>query len=178
MANPFAGIITADMKALFNNAISSLLESTALTVPCQFIFADTDFIECPNCFFDAMSGRSSNIYRPGGPIDFNYGNCPYCYGIGKITLDETLNTNLIVLWNYKDWIGWNGVPDNTMVPFGQCQTMSALSTLTDIKRAKEIILNTNLSTYVKHRFERSSEPNPIGLGDDAFVLCMWKRIAG
>ena len=93
-----------------------------------------------------------------------------------IITDNTTNSNLIVIWNYKDFVGWKGVPDNTTIPFGHCQTMSALSTLSNIKKAKEIILNTDLSAYVKHRFERMGEPNPIGLGNDAYVITTWKRI--
>ena len=123
-----------------------------------------------------MSNRSSNIYKIGGPIPFTQGNCPYCYGLGVITTDHTVSLNLVVLWNYKDWIGWNGVPDHTNVPFGQAQTLSKLSTLSNIKSAKELIIDTDMSAYVKHRFERTSEPNPIGFGSDDYIVANWKRI--
>jgi aminopeptidase C len=82
----------------------------------------------------------------------------------------------MVLWNYKDWVGWNGIPDQSMTPFGQCQTLSKMSTISNIKNAQEIILNTDIEKYVKHRFQRISEPNPIGFGADSYIVVMWKRI--
>jgi hypothetical protein len=84
-----------------------------------------------------MTGRSSNVWKPTGSIEFSQGNCPYCYGVGQITSEGTLNLNIAVLWNYRDWIGWNNIPDDNRTAFGNVQTLSLLSTLTDIKRAKE-----------------------------------------
>lgn len=177
MSNQFSGIITTAFKTLFTNAIDALLEDTALTVPCRLIFTNTTFEECPNCLYDTMSQRSSNIYQSGGPIEFTQGVCPYCHGIGRIASDNTKNLNLMVIWDYKQWIGWNGVPDNTTTAFGQCQTLSKLSTVTDIKNAQEMIVDTDISAYVKHRFQRTSEPNPINFGADSYFATMWKRIS-
>lgn len=178
MSNPFSGILTTAFKTTFVNAIDALLENDALTLPCQYIFADTDMEECPNCIFDAISGRSSGQYKAGGPISFTHGNCPYCYGVGLINTDSTLNTHLVILFDYKQWIGWNGVSDNTMVPFGQVQTLSKLSSsLVNIRRAKELLIDTNILQYVRHRFTRISEPNPLGLGGDDYIVTMWKRLS-
>jgi len=172
----FDGIITSNHKTLFNDAISALLANSALTIPCQLIFEDTQIEECPNCIFDSMTGRSTGIYKAGGPMPFTHGNCPYCFGVGTLATDNTLNTYMAVLWNYKEWIGWAGIPNNTLVPYGQAQTLTAISMLTDIKRAKEVIFATDLSAYVKHRFIRDGEPNPIGFGGSDFLTTMWKRI--
>ena len=170
------GLITADFKALFKSSIDSLLETTGLTLPCRPVFTDNDTTECPNCYFDSISNRSSNTYRENGPIPFYNGNCPYCYGVGLIYTDTSLDLSMVVIWNYKDWIGFNGIPDNTLIPFGQAQTMSALSTLSSIKRSKELIIDTNLETYTNNRFERTGEPNPIGLGSDDYIVTTWKKI--
>ena len=172
----FTGIITSQFKTLFTDMIDALLEDSALTVPCQLIFTNTQFTECPNCIYDSQSGRSSNLYNDTGPISFDQGVCPYCHGIGSVVTDNTLNLNLMVLWNYKDWIGWNGIPDDTGMAFGQVQTISKISTLPDIKNAQEIIIDTDIQHYVKHRFQRSSEPNPVGLGADSYIATMWKRV--
>jgi len=173
----FDGIISSQFKSLWVDAIDALLEDTALTLPCQLIFTNTTFEECPNCLYDAMSGRSANTYNGTGPISFTQGVCPYCHGLGTIATDNTLNLNLMVIWNYKDWIGWSGVPDQSMTPFGQCQTISKISTISDIKNAQEIILDTDITKYVKHRFQRTSEPNPVGLGADSYIATMWKRVS-
>lgn len=166
----FDGIINDQFLAIFEDAISSF------AIPCQLIFTNTQFTECPNCLFDGMSQRSSNQYNGSGPISFTNGVCPYCHGVGLVAPSKTKAIDLVILWNYKDWVGWNGVPDQSMTSFGQCQTMSKMATVADIKNAQEVILDTDISQYVKHRFQRISEPNPIGLGSDSYILTMWKRI--
>jgi len=171
-----ADIIIPAHKTLFNDMINALLADTALTIPCQLLFEDTQLEECPNCVFDSVSNRSSNVYKAGGPISFTHGNCPYCFGVGTLATDNTTTLYMAVLWNYKEWIGWNGIPDDTLLPYGQCQTLTKISTLTDIKRAKEVLFATDLSAYAKHRFIRVSEPNPIGFGGSDFITTIWKRI--
>lgn len=172
----FTGIINSTFKTLFNDAIDALLESTALTRPCQLIFGDASAIECPNCYFDVVSQRSNGIYKSGGSIPFYQGVCPYCFGVGKIYTDSTSTISMAVLWNYKDWVGWNGTNEGTKNPYGWVQTISKFSTITDIKRANKVIINTDISSSVKHVFERRSEPNPAGFGADDYLFTMWERI--
>lgn len=172
----FTGIITAQFKQIYRDMITALLEDTALTLPCQLIFADTIFTRCPNCIYDAMSNRSSNIYLAGGPISFTHGVCPYCHGMGTLPADTTLNMNLMVIWEPKQWVGWTGVKDNTIVPYGQAQTISTLATLPDLKRCQSLLIDTNIQQYVKYLYERITEPGPLGLGSDDFIVTMWKRV--
>jgi hypothetical protein len=47
-----------------------------------------------------------------------------------------------------------------------------------LQRAKDIIVATEVSGFFKHRYERMSEPTPIGLGNNEFVLCTWRRAGG
>lgn len=46
--------------------------------------------ECPNCWFDKGNNKSSNRYKTGGPISFNFGICPYCKGLGKSETETTV----------------------------------------------------------------------------------------
>lgn len=175
--NPFTGIITPALKTTFNNAIDAMLEATACTVPCQITYGDTKFTDCPNCIFSAHTGRSSNRYQSGGPQPFSFGNCPVCYGKGKIPDEQTESIDLIILWDYKDWIGFQGTEARTLAKDGFCQSMSNLvDTITAIKKAKYILLNTDLDLYIHHRFERYGEPNPIGFGSDRYLITTWKPI--
>jgi hypothetical protein len=174
--NPFLNLLSAQFKQTFINAIDSVLDSSGLTLPCQLTFADTTYTECPNCVYDTMSQMSSNVYKTGGPIVFTQGNCPYCRGIGTIAIDNISLIYMVVLWNYKDWIGWQGIPDQSMTPFGQVQTLSKMTTLPDIKNAKEVLLDVDIAKYVQHRFQRVGEPNPIGFGTSSYIATMWKRI--
>lgn len=176
MTNYFSEIINDDLKSLYNDAIDSILESTALTRKCQLIFTDTGAELCSNCYFDSATQRSNGIYRTGGLIPFNQGICPVCFGVGKIYVDATSDVYMAVLWNYKDWVGWNGTSEGVKNPYGWVQTISKFSTITDIKRASKIIINTDIESYVKHVFERKSEPNPAGFGSDDYLFTMWSRI--
>ncbi len=39
--------------------------------------------QCTNCFIDPLSKRSMGVYRKGGPVPFEKGQCPVCNGKGK-----------------------------------------------------------------------------------------------
>jgi len=171
MANPFLGIITSNLKELYTNMINSLLEDDSLTVPCRLVYTGSKWTLCPNCLTSPITGRSTNIYNGTGPAPFTQSTCSICNGIGKLNTQSTEIIYMAVLWNYKDWIG---VQINS--PAGLVQTLSKIDTLDNIKRANEILVDTNIEQYVKHRFQRLGEPNAIGLGASSYVLTMWERI--
>ncbi len=171
MANPFEGIITSEFKELFTNMIDSLLEDTALTVPCRLVYEATKFNLCANCVPNPISGRSTNVFQTGGPAPFFTGSCPICHGVGRLPDQQTEIIYLCVIWNYKDWIG--DVPVHS--PDGFVQTISKLDTLDNIKRANEVLIDTNIEQYTKHVFERDGEPNMQGFGNSSYVFTMWKR---
>jgi len=173
MSNPFSGIITADHQLVYINMIDGLLEG--FQKPCVLIYGDTLWTECRNCTFDSISNRSSGIYKTGGPIVFDHGVCPFCMGAGRIENNNEEIIQLVPLWNYKDWVGWD-TRDKTRSPNGYVQTISGMDTITKIKRAKEIIINNDIAAYSNHRFTRDGEPTPVGLGTDAYIFTMWKSI--
>ena len=173
MVSPFVGLITSDMKTLFTNAINALLEDDSCTLICRFIYEGTKFEDCINCLL-GPSGRSANIYQDGGPIPFRSGQtCPLCGGVGKIISDSTETINMMVIWNYKEWVPMNA---SINVPEGSIQTLSKLATLDEIKRVNEIIVDTDIESYVKHRFQREGEPNPCGFGASSYVATIWKPV--
>ena len=89
MVNPFSGIINDEIKALFKNAISALLDDAALTVPCTLMYGGK-FATCSNCIYDPIGKKSANRYLSGGPIPFNNGQiCPFCHGAAILTLFNT-----------------------------------------------------------------------------------------
>ena len=171
MANPFEGIITSAFKTTFTNMIDSLLEDAALTVPCRFVYMGTKWSECANCRVNPISGRSTSVYRSGGPVPFSGSVCPVCNNNARIPDQSTETIYMCVLWNYKDWIG--GIQTNS--PEGLVQTISKLDTLDNIKRATEVVVDTDIENYVKHVFEREGEPNMCGLGANSYVFTMWRR---
>ena len=177
MPNPFTDIITSDMKSMFTNAIDALLEDDALTVTCKMVMKDMSKTDCQNCIFDAATGKSSNKYKPGGPRPFYTGVCPYCKSAGVITTDDEEEIDLIVLWDSKDWVGWKGSAEMSRFPEAYIQTMSKVSTVTKLKRASELIVNTDTEKYEHHRFTRAGAPNYCGLGADSYVFISWKLMS-
>lgn len=171
MANPFSGIITSSFKTLFTNMIDSLLEDDALTLPCQLIYEGTKFTLCTNCTPNPMSGRSTNVYKGGGPAPFYTGSCPICHGVNRIADNQTESLNMAVIWDYRQWLGDMAVQN----PEGFVQTISLIDTLDNIKRANEVIIDTDIQNYVKHVFEREGEPNPQGFGASSYVFTLWKK---
>ena len=56
------------------------------------------------------------------------------------------------------------------------QTISKIDTMPKLLRAKDIQPSTDIDGYVDARFERISDPQPVGFGGDDYVFCNWKRI--
>jgi len=172
--NPFSGLVDSSFKTVFNNAISSLLDDSALTISCTLTYGVTRYESCVNCVYDPIGRKSSNRYQNGGPIPFPFqGICPVCNSAGKRPVESTENVNLAVIFEPRDFIDL-GVHANT--PDGYIQTLAKKTMTPKLQRAKEIIVATDISGYFSHRYQRASEPTPIGLGNNEFVVCSWKRV--
>ena len=175
MANPFAGLISTAIKNDFDNAIKALLESgtTGTAVKCRLNFGTSKFTLCENCIYDPIGKKSSNRYITGGPVPFANGQiCPLCNGAGRIAQDNSEEIDLAVIWDHKSWIDL-GV--NINAPEGYAQTISEISSLPKIKKAKDVIFSIDIEKHAIHRFVRYGEPTPMGIGRDSFVVTMWQR---
>jgi len=162
------------MKGLFKDAIDALLEDTALTLPCTLYYGVTKWENCSNCIYDPIGKKSSNRFQDGGPVPFPFGGvCPVCNSAGKRPVITTDTLNLAVIFNYKDFLQMSTPVNN---PAGIIQTVSKKETTSKLKRAKEIQVATDIKAYADHRFERMSEPEPVGFGNSDFVICNWKRL--
>lgn len=176
MTNPFSGIITQGFKDLHKNMIDALLEDSALTRPCRLVYSSTKYDDCPNCIYDSLGNRSSGRYDSStGTIPFNLGaRCPVCNGAGRIATEETEDDiYLCILWDYKQWINFDV---STQSPKGKVQTLSKIELAPKLKRTNKIIFATDVEPYIRHTFERDSEPQPCGLGANNYITVLWKRI--
>ena len=100
MVNPFSGIIDNNFKAIFNNAMSAVLESDALTIACTLDYGVTKYENCANCVFDPIGRKSANRFLDGGPIPFPFGGiCPLCNGAGKKPVVSSENVHLAVIFD-------------------------------------------------------------------------------
>jgi hypothetical protein len=174
MVNPFSGIIDSNFKTVFNNAIFAILENDALTITCTLEYGITKYENCANCVFDPIGRKSANRFQDGGPIPFPYGGiCPMCNGAGKKPVTSSEDVNLAVIFEPRQFLEIS-TPVNTADGF--IQTLAKKEMTPKLQRAKEIIVATEISGFFKHRYERVSEPSPIGLGNNEFVLCNWRRM--
>lgn len=173
--NPFSGLINKDFKNLFNNAIDSLLETNALTIPCilKYISTNKEQNLCNNCLFDSISLLSSNIYNNSGPQPFPENTiCPVCLGTGTLSnniKEETLY--LAVIFDSKYFLNYSNKLVN--IQTGTVQTISKIDTIHKLRNANEIIFNTDIGNYGSYIYQRSSDPEPCGFGDHRYIVTMW-----
>lgn len=170
MANPFSKLINAALKKQYKFAIDAVIEDCE--VPCRLYFPTTKFNPCTSCG-QTISGGSPNPFLAG-----NKGKpttlCPVCGGDGKIPVENYEDLNLCVMWDYNK--NYQVVPGIAMSTEGVVRTFSKISTIKLIKTCKYIIFNVNLENSNKHQFQRDGEPNPMGFGEDAYIVTHWKSI--
>lgn len=162
-----------DLKKIYNKQIDLLLASSGLATEVEFNFGITNTSVCPNCIYDANLKKSSGKYKTGGPIPFPIGKlCPYCNGSGSYGIIKSESGYLAIIWDYKKWINPPPQIDN---PDGYIQTICDKTYLTNIKTCKDltVLYNQNGSNPV---FQLFGEPNPAGLGDNNYLICLWKKI--
>lgn len=163
----------SQLKTIYNQQINLLLASTGLTTQCIFNYGTSKNTICPNCVFDPNLKKSSNKYKAGGPIPFVIGKiCPYCSGMGFYGEIKTKCGYLAILWDYKTWIN---PPTNISNPEGFIQTICDRTYLNDIRTCKDITVVYN-SLGSNPIFQLHAEPNPVGLGDNNYLICTWKKV--
>ncbi len=171
MVNYYSGLIDSTFKNLYTDAISALMYDDALVTPCTIHYGVTKYENCSNCVFDAIGNKSANKFQDGGPMPFPFGSiCPMCNGNGKRAYEASENIKLMIVWNYKQFINNNTVNN----PEGVIQSITFAKNTPKLKKAKEIIIATDIDKYSRHRFERISDPQPCGFSNE-FVECLWKR---
>lgn len=168
-------IITPQLKALYNEAIDSLIGQNGLAVPCKIIYDSLKRSTCTNCVVDPIQQRSSNKYNGTGPVPFpNMGICPVCAGYGFIDMSAEETVYLAVIFDSKYWFNWDSKAVN--IASNMAQSICNINLLPKLQNAKEIIIDTNVSLYGNRRYSRSSEPEICGFGDNRYIITMWQKI--
>lgn len=110
--------------------------------------------------------NSINNHRKGGG-DVNIGN--------KTIIETEVLTDILlkVYWDDKQFIGIAG---DIVIPAGAIQTIGFMTDLPSIMRSKQLIVHKGIKDYKELRFERFTEPVPMGFKHDRYFSCMWKRI--
>lgn len=98
----------------------------------------------------------------------------YDRGIKTIREIETLSeVKLKVYWDQRNWIG---VAGNIQIPDGSIQTIGFMTDLPKVLKAKALIVHKEIKDYKELRFERMGEHIPMGLRQNRYFACNWRRI--
>lgn len=135
-----------------------------------------------NCVYDPISGKSSNRYKSGGPIPFPDGQtCPHCNGEGRVGDEQTEDVYLCVLWENKFWLdtgrsGDNRPSQSAHTADAQVMTFSKFDdTFDKLRRAKEVIFDTDVELSSRQRYVKLGEPLFCGLGAANYAVAYWKK---
>lgn len=164
--------ITPGIRQIASDAIDDLINQ--LGKPCRLVYPPI-YTACPNCVFDPIGNKSSNRYKHGGPVPFQFGNCPMCNGAGREATFPTEVVTLLCAWTPKQWFI---LPENLRMPDGDLQTKGYISDLPKIKRAVEMDMEISQEAYGHWRFKLASDPIDAGnIIQGRYCVCLWKRIS-
>ena len=79
---------------------------------------------------------------------------------------------LKVYWDFKQFIK---VGSDISVPDGSIQTISMFTDVPKLMAAKQLIVHKGITGYREYRFVRVGDPIPMGLKQDRYAACFWKR---
>ena len=150
-----------------------LLSSSGLTTKCRLNFGITDKEICQNCIFDPILKKSSGKYKNNGPINFTLGMiCPYCNGLGFYGSESSEDIYMAIIADHRKWIN---PPINIAISDNLIQSICNKNYLSSIKKSKDmtIIYNDKLEN---EKYTLYADPNPAGLGDNNYIICMWKNV--
>jgi hypothetical protein len=173
-------MLDQNFKKIFKNTMDQIIGSNgALTVPCKLLYSSSlsSVNICNNCIIDPISKISTSKYNGSGPISFAEGSlCPVCNGRGVLSIETKEETiNMAVLFDSKYWYNLNNNTKLINIANSAIQTISSIDTISKIRNANSLIVNTALAQYGSGRYERAGDPEPCGLGDHEYIFTMWKN---
>lgn len=167
---PTPGKFVSDaLVQLFQERITQLIADLGRDVVLTMIPQEND---CPNCKFDVINQRSSNIYTSnasGASLNKPFADgqrCPVCQGKGKLFFRRTIT--------HKALIGFTPPPEeyikekNGLIPTDVKRTKTKLITFNDFEEAQYAEIDGV-------EYEKLTPPRKTGLRDLAFVLTYWQR---
>jgi hypothetical protein len=172
--NPFSNVISAEFLSTYNQAIDSILQQGALSIPCILKYDNGSTDYCNNCIYDQISKTSSNQYNNTGPSQFGDGTiCPVCLGFGLVknnNYEETLY--LATIFDSKYFMNINNKVVN--IPDGSIQTLCSSTYLPKIRSANELMVK-DTEIYGSYLYQRAGDPALMGLGSINYISTLWQR---
>lgn len=152
-----------------------LIDNPSISSLCTLVYPPTQTV-CPNCYFDPTTGRSSGVYKSGGPKEFqDFSICPWCGGEGKGSLPNTANIRMRVYWRPQDWIN---IGANIQVPASTVQVIGYMSDLPELEKALTIIVNADVSWIRQWECQRMGEAVPHGFRKNRYFIQFLERVGG
>lgn len=136
-------------------------------VMCQLVSIDKIETITYNVNNNVPNRNSVNAHRQGGGGG---------YDRGTVTIKEVetlTDIKLKVYWDSKQWTGLTG---NLVIPEGAIQTIGFMTDLPTVLKAKALIVHKDIKDYKEMRFERVGEHIPLGLKQNRYFACFWKRV--
>lgn len=169
MSNQFSSLFTSEFKGLYNDAIDAL--ETSFSRTCTIHYPTTKWTACTSCQTSNVGNRGPNPYITGGQ-GTHVGICSACNGERKVPVPNTESVAMIVLWEYLDF---KDLATAVKSPAGNVQTVCNINKIQKIRDASFIVFNTDISSLGDHKFTRSGEPTPMGLGSDRYIITNWTK---
>jgi hypothetical protein len=103
-----------------------------------------------------------------------------CNGEGRAADEQTEELYLCVIWDNKFWLQMgaflNRASQSAHTADAQVMTFSKFATTHDkLRRAKEIIFDTDIELSTRQRYVKLGEPLPCGFGASDYVGAFWKK---
>lgn len=152
--------------------------------PCKLRYVSTE-TTCPNCIINPRTGESMNIYKPGGPVEFEEGEiCPVCEGRGRIAGTETSDIiTMTIDWTPKPWMDLGPTSGSktsegdrvVRVPSGMITTRGWTKDLPKVVRAENAIMDIT-NQYISNLYKLYGQPYILGaITNNRYFIAIWER---
>jgi hypothetical protein len=159
--------IPAEVFTKYQEAADAMIDD--LGIPCKLIYPGK--VETTTVDLSAQKTIKRLSVNNVAPVGFTHGTTDL-----KVTEPES-NITLRLYWSQRDWAkaGFKYV-GGIEVPDGSVMTIGYLADMDQVQRAQYLIANTNFSSYQEYKFQKAMEPQPWGMKQDRYFICIWTRV--
>lgn len=153
----------------YNEVCDFFINNDFIGRTCSLVYPPKKEV-CSNCTLKPVGASSTNVYRHGGPMPFQFGDCPLCGGNGYKETEITESIRLRIYWSRADWIRIGGsvnITDAEILIIGFMTDLPKLLRATEIRLVKD----QNESIY---RATLVGQPTPHGFGRNRYFMAFLK----
>jgi hypothetical protein len=135
-------------------------------VPCQLVTIDKEEVTVPDNNIPPINSINDHRRNTGGTR-----------GRGTVIIREVevfTDINLKVYWDSKQWVQ---VTESLVAPNAAIQTIAFMKDLQQVLSATALIVQKGVPDAMEMKFERVGGHIPMGLKQNRYFACFWKRIS-